>query len=82
MYNQKQVSSYVSLATSMMSKVLGRGQTQRIIEEQSSELTGDADGMVTKTTLESFAESLLSGVGNSGKQAALRDELEEELDEL
>jgi len=82
MYNQKQVSSYVSLAMSVMSKVLGRSQTQRIIDEQRPELDGDDEGMVTKTTLENFAESLLTKVGNSGKQAALRDELEEELDEL
>ena len=82
MYTQQQVTSYVSLTTSLMSRILGRGQTQRLVEEKKEALTGDADGNVSKTSLEAFAESLLSQVGNSGKQAALRDELEEELEEL
>ena len=82
MYNQKQVTSYVSTASSLMSRILGRSQTQRLVEDASEKLKGDADGNVSKTTLEAFAESLLTKIGNSGKQAALRDELEEELDEL
>ena len=82
MYNQKQVSSYVSTVTGLMSRVLGRGQTQRLVDEHSDKLEADESGMVLPSALESFAEAFLANVGNSGKQASLRDELEEELEDL